>query len=300
MAVGGTWGIGDRDLEFLLWAAALRAQRAKRPAGIGASGLQGAAGAAGTDATPSAPMPSGSEPPEPVIGAASRTRPNAGNLDFAATLASLLALEGWTGGAALAETALAFGIAATGGRGSPATVGWGALPGASGLWGALAALGAAGADAASAVASAGGTPSGDDASPWPRDRLETLADVAARRHGLDPALLRAVIEVESGWNPLARSPAGALGLMQLMPATARALGVTDPWDPWQNLEAGARYLRQQLERFGDIRLALAAYNAGPGAVQRHGDVPPYRETQAYVERVLALWRRGGADAGLRG
>ncbi|WP_243123195.1 lytic transglycosylase domain-containing protein [Thermaerobacter sp. FW80] len=166
--------------------------------------------------------------------------------------------------------------------------------------GALAALGAAGADAASAVASAGGTPSGDDASPWPRDRLETLADVAARRHGLDPALLRAVIEVESGWNPLARSPAGALGLMQLMPATARALGVTDPWDPWQNLEAGARYLRQQLERFGDIRLALAAYNAGPGAVQRYGDVPPYRETQAYVERVLALWRRGGADAGLRG
>src|SRR5690606_33958635 len=111
---------------FLLWAAALRAQRANRPVGIGASGLQGAAGAAGTDATPSAPMPSGSKPPEPVIGAASRTRPNAGNLDFAATLASLLALEGWTGGAALAETALAVGIAATGGRGSPATVGWGA------------------------------------------------------------------------------------------------------------------------------------------------------------------------------
>lgn len=131
-------------------------------------------------------------------------------------------------------------------------------------------------------------------------RFRALFEEAARRYGLDPGLLWAVARAESGLNPAAVSPAGAVGLMQLMPSTARALGVSDPFDPVQNVDAGARYLRQQLERFGDIRLALAAYNAGPGAVQRYGGIPPYRETRQYVERVLALWREAGGGVSLSG
>ena len=112
-------------------------------------------------------------------------------------------------------------------------------------------------------------------------------DAAARRHGVDPALLRGLVRQESGFDPSARSPAGALGLTQLMPATARSLGVTNPLDPAQALDGGARYLRQQLDRFGgDESKALAAYNAGPGAVARFGGIPPYAETQQYVQRVL--------------
>jgi soluble lytic murein transglycosylase-like protein len=113
-------------------------------------------------------------------------------------------------------------------------------------------------------------------------------DAAAARHGVDPALLRGLIRQESNFNPSARSSAGAIGLCQLMPATAAGLGVTNPSDPAQNLEGGAKYLRQQLDRFGgDVSKALAAYNAGPGAVQRYGGVPPYPETQNYVQRVTA-------------
>ncbi len=123
------------------------------------------------------------------------------------------------------------------------------------------------------------------------DGFRELVDQAARRHGLDPALVDAVVRAESGYDPHATSPAGAAGLMQLMPATARALGVVDPYDPAQNLDAGVRYLRGLLDRFGDVSLALAAYNAGPGAVLRHGGVPPYRETQAFVQRVLSTWQR---------
>ena len=118
---------------------------------------------------------------------------------------------------------------------------------------------------------------------------DMIAQVAAR-HGLDPDLLHAIVKVESDYNPRCVSSAGAKGLMQLMPGTARYLGVEDIFDPQQNLEGGARYLKEQLERFGDPVLALAAYNAGPGAVAQYHGVPPYEETQAYVPRVLEYYR----------
>jgi len=108
-----------------------------------------------------------------------------------------------------------------------------------------------------------------------------IARSAAARNGVPEDLFLRLIQQESGWNANARSHKGALGLAQLMPGTARGLGV-DPYDVAQNLEGGARYLRTQYETFGTWRLALAAYNAGPGAVQKYGGVPPYRETQNYV------------------
>jgi soluble lytic murein transglycosylase-like protein len=111
---------------------------------------------------------------------------------------------------------------------------------------------------------------------------------AASKHGVDPALLAGLVEQESDFDPNAGSPAGAQGLTQLMPATAASLGVTNVHDPVQALDGGAKYLRQQLDRFGgDVARALAAYNAGPGAVERFGGVPPYAETQEYVRRVQA-------------
>jgi soluble lytic murein transglycosylase-like protein len=111
---------------------------------------------------------------------------------------------------------------------------------------------------------------------------------AARKHGIDPALLAGLVRQESNFSPTAGSPAGARGLTQLMPATAAGLGVTDVTDPLQSLDGGARYLKQQLDAFGgDVTKALAAYNAGPGAVQRYGGVPPYAETQNYVRIVQA-------------
>lgn len=108
-----------------------------------------------------------------------------------------------------------------------------------------------------------------------------LAKTAARQHRIPEDLFLRLVQQESGWNANARSHKGALGLAQLMPQTARALGV-NPHDVRQNLEGGARYLRRQYDKFGDWRLALAAYNAGPGAVERHNGIPPYQETQNYV------------------
>jgi hypothetical protein len=119
---------------------------------------------------------------------------------------------------------------------------------------------------------------------------------AARRHGLPPALLAAVAKVESNYNPNAVSPAGARGLMQFMPATARDYGI-NPMNPTQAIEGAARKLAADLKTFGSVSLALAAYNAGAGAVRQHGGIPPYAETQAYVPKVLAAMsriERGGA------
>jgi len=109
---------------------------------------------------------------------------------------------------------------------------------------------------------------------------------AASTHGVDPHLVRAVIEVESAYEPRAISPKGAMGLMQLMPATARQYGLADPFDPRANIDAGIRHLRSLLDRY-DVSLALAAYNAGEGAVERYQGVPPYRETRDYVTRVMS-------------
>ena len=130
-------------------------------------------------------------------------------------------------------------------------------------------------------------------------RRESLADLESyiedlsRQNGIDPALVNAVIEVESAWNPRARSRKNALGLMQLLPGTAARLGVSDPFDPRDNIAGGIRYLRFLLDRFaGDLRLALAGYNAGENVVAARGDVPNYPETRAYVKQVLARYGRG--------
>ena len=112
-----------------------------------------------------------------------------------------------------------------------------------------------------------------------------LVEAAARRHGVDPSLVHAVIAVESGYRANAQSPAGAQGLMQLMPGTQRQLGVSDAFDPQQNVDAGVAYLHRLTDEFGTV-LALAAYNAGPGAVRRYNGIPPYKETRAYVQAVL--------------
>ena len=121
-----------------------------------------------------------------------------------------------------------------------------------------------------------------------------LADAAADRYGLPRELVRSVMAAESGFQPLAISPKGAIGLMQLMPGTAQVLGA-DPHDPAQNVDAGARYLRDLLERYNyGLRHALAAYNAGPGAVDKYNGVPPYRETINYISRIEKKLKVAGA------
>lgn len=148
---------------------------------------------------------------------------------------------------------------------------WGYLPGCGG--------GAAGSPAAAA---AGDLPA------WVPARHRAVIAAAARAHGLPPVLLAALLRSESGFDPRAVSPAGARGIAQFMPATAAGMGLDDPFDPRQAIPAAARLLSGHLRSFGSVPLALAAYNAGPGAVARHGGVPPYPETQAYVARILAL------------
>jgi hypothetical protein len=128
-----------------------------------------------------------------------------------------------------------------------------------------------------------------------RDGVEKMVREAAERHHVDPALVRAVIETESNWNPSAVSRKGALGLMQLIPTTAQRFGVNDAFNPKQNVDAGVRYLRTLLERYnGNLDLALAAYNAGEGAVDRAHGIPSYRETRNYVQRVQDAYFRPGS------
>ena len=121
---------------------------------------------------------------------------------------------------------------------------------------------------------------------------DSLIEEAAEHHGVDPELVRAVVRTESAFDPMAVSTAGAQGLMQLMPALAEELGVTDPFDPRQNVFAGVRYLRALLDQYdGDEALALASYNAGPGAVMRYNGVPPYPETEQYIRNINGLLAR---------
>lgn len=123
---------------------------------------------------------------------------------------------------------------------------------------------------------------------------EQLLEEAAAKHGIPAAFVKLVARAESAYNPKAVSNKGAIGLMQLMPETAKALGA-DPWDPAQNAEAGTRHLKELLEKYEDypdqLRRALAAYNAGPGAVQKYNGVPPYRETQGYVHKIVEQYKR---------
>lgn len=122
-------------------------------------------------------------------------------------------------------------------------------------------------------------------------KFAEIIQQAAQKYNVDPRLIQAVIRAESNFNPKATSSAGAMGLMQLMPATAAGLGVTDPYDPKDNIFGGTKFLARLLQKYkNDISLALAAYNAGPGAVDRYGGIPPYSETRIYVQRVLQYYQ----------
>lgn len=122
-----------------------------------------------------------------------------------------------------------------------------------------------------------------------KNAFDHLIRAAALRHGVDPALVKAVIHTESAFNPNARSPVGAMGLMQLMPGTARDMGIHNPWDPAQNIEGGVKYLAWLKRQFSNLNHVIAAYNAGHGNVKKYGGIPPFRETQNYVRSVTGRY-----------
>ena len=120
-----------------------------------------------------------------------------------------------------------------------------------------------------------------------KDQIMSMIEETSNKYGVDSKLIKALVQQESGFNPNAKSKAGALGLMQLMPSTAQGLGVNNPMDPKQNIEGGVKYVKSLMDRFhGNVILALAAYNAGPNAVKKYDGVPPYKETQNYVKSIL--------------
>jgi soluble lytic murein transglycosylase-like protein len=139
--------------------------------------------------------------------------------------------------------------------------------------------------------------SGSESSTARHKSIDKVIEEAAARHHVDPNLVRALVKVESNFNPSAVSRKGAMGLMQLMPQTARLYDINNPFDPEQNVDAGVRHLKGLLENFGgDVQLSLAAYNAGQGAVERNRGIPPYAETRNYVKRITALMGNNGADS----